>query len=116
MTINSLLSGNIINICVSKNGKTEIIIESLTGQKLVQTVHRGLEILVKVNQKVDFEQPLTLDPNVGGFGQSEINIIFQKNKRIQTLILFLFSVSFNQIFFVLKKKQFEKVQEIELNF
>ena len=75
--VTSLLSGKIANIYVSNNGVTSVIIESRTGAKVVQKVPRGLEISVKIGQNVNFEQPLTLDPNVGGFGQSEINIILQ---------------------------------------
>jgi len=116
VVISSLLSGSVVDIRVSESGGTDITLESSTGERVVQNVSRGLEILVKVGEKVDFEQPLIVDPNVGGFGQSEVSIVFQETKRIQALVFFLLSVSFSQIFFVLKKKQFEKVQEVELNF
>ncbi|WP_425268101.1 hypothetical protein [Enterobacter hormaechei] len=36
--------------------------------------------------------------------------------RVQGLLLFLASVVLAQIFLVLKKKQFEKVQLVEMNF
>lgn len=117
VVVASLLSGSIVSIdYFEQSGIKEILVESVTGEKVKHTVPRGLEIIVKVGEKVDVDQPLTVDPNVGGFGQSEGNIVFQDAQRIQALIFFLLSVTFSQIFFVLKKKQFEKVQEVELNF
>jgi len=116
LLVTALLSGNVVDINFFESGVTEIVIEASTGERVVQTISRGLEVLVKVGQKVDFEQPLTLDPNVGGFGQSETSIVFQDPKRIQVLIFFLLSVNFAQMLLIFKKKQFEKVQEFELNF
>jgi len=42
-----------------------------------QIVPSGLDLSVKVNDTVKTDQPLTLDPNVGGFGQEETEIILQ---------------------------------------
>jgi len=53
---------------------------------------------------------------VGGFGQKDVEIVLQNPARIQGLLLFFVSVIFAQIFLVLKKKQFEKVQLAEMNF
>ncbi|KAL5542180.1 hypothetical protein UlMin_009890 [Ulmus minor] len=55
-------------------------------------------------------------PNVGGFGQGDAEIVLQDPLRVQSLLLFLASVILAQIFLVLKKKQFEKVQLSEMNF
>jgi len=62
------------------------------------------------------DQPLTLDPNVGGFGQTETEIILQNPNRVKGMIVFFFTVTVAQILLVLKKKQFEKVQAAEMNF
>ena len=59
---------------------------------------------------------LTSNPNVGGFGQEDVEIVLQDPLRIQGLLFFLSSVILAQIFLVLKKKQFEKVQLSEINF
>ena len=62
------------------------------------------------------DQPLTYDPNVGGFGQGETEIILQNPNRVKGMIAFFFTVTVAQILLVLKKKQFEKVQAAEMNF
>jgi apocytochrome f len=117
IVVASSLSGRVASIeYFEQSGIREVLVESVTGEKVKHTVPRGLEILVKVGEKVDVDQPLTVDPNVGGFGQGEGNVVFQDAQRIQALIFFLLTVTFSQIFFVFKKKQFEKVQEVELNF
>ena len=53
---------------------------------------------------------------MGGFGQGEAEIVLQDPLRVQGLLLFSASVTLAQIFLVLKKKQFEKVQLAEMNF
>ena len=53
---------------------------------------------------------------MGGFGQGETEIVLQNPARLQGLIIFLGFVLIAQVFLVLKKKQFEKVQLSEMNF
>jgi apocytochrome f len=73
--------------------------------------------LLKKGDVVKNDQALNVDPNVGGFGQEESEIVLQNPIRIVRLscILFLCIINTNY-FLVLKKKQFEKVQAAELNF
>ncbi|PHT98746.1 Cytochrome f [Capsicum chinense] len=52
----------------------------------------------------------------GGFGQGDAEIVLQDPLRVQGLLFFLASVILAQIFLVLKKKQFKKVQLAEMNF
>ena len=61
-------------------------------------------------------RPLTSNPNVGGFGQGDAEIVLQDPLRVQGLLFFFASVILAQVFLVLKKKQFEKVQLYEMNF
>jgi apocytochrome f len=72
--------------------------------------------MAKQGEKLTADQPLTIDPNVGGFGQGETEIVLQSPARVKGMIAFFFTVIFAQIMLVLKKKQFEKVQLAEMNF
>ncbi|KAK5769936.1 hypothetical protein PVK06_049857 [Gossypium arboreum] len=74
------------------------------------------ELLVSEGESIKLDQPLTINPNVGGFGQGDAEIVLQDPLRVQGLLFFLASIVFAQIFLVLKKKQFEKVQVSEMNF
>ena len=65
---------------------------------------------------IKMDYPLNIDPNVGGFGQEETEIVLQKPERIIGYLAFCFSVLLTQVLLILKKKQFEKVQAAELNF
>nr|QJQ36524.1 cytochrome f [Pyrrosia lingua]QJQ36700.1 cytochrome f [Pyrrosia lingua]QJQ36788.1 cytochrome f [Pyrrosia lingua] len=108
-----------INRIVRKEGRGgyEITIEELSGSReTTDTVPPGLELIVSEGEFVKADQPLTNNPNVGGFGQEEIEIVLQDPSRIRGLIAFFVSVVLAQIFLVLKKKQFEKVQLAEMNF
>jgi len=53
---------------------------------------------------------------VGGFGQTETEVVLQNPIRVIGMIAFFFTIILAQIFLVLKKKQFEKVQAAEMNF
>ena len=81
-----------------------------------QIVPKGLELIVKQGDLVKTDQPLNLNPNAGGFGQEETEIVLQNPLRIIGYLGFCFCVLLTQIFLILKKKQFEKVQAAELNF
>lgn len=99
-----------------KKGSSNITIETSTGEQIVDKIPAGVELLVKVNQSVQVDQPLTNNPNVGGFGQKDTEVVLQNPARIQGLIVFFLFVVLAQVFLVLKKKQFEKVQLAEMNF
>ena len=110
-------SGKIAEITpVEKKGGYQIVIESANGDKVTDIIPPGPELLVKVGQQVKADQPITNNPNVGGFGQAEAEIVLQDPTRIQGLLVFFSFVLLTQIFLVLKKKQFEKVQLAEMNF
>ena len=83
---------------------------------LIEILPLGLKLLVKIGQSIHIDEPLTNNPNVGGFGQSEVEIVLQNPIRIQILIVFFSIVLLTQTILVIKKKQFEKVQLTEINF
>ena len=115
-TFTSTVSGQITSIEPGEKGKTTVLVQSTTGDTVTQTVPAGLTLNVKVNDVIKSDQALTYDPNVGGFGQNETEIILQNPNRVKGMIVFFFTVTVAQILLVLKKKQFEKVQAAEMNF
>ena len=108
--------GQITEITKSEKGESNITILNLNGTKVSQIVPAGLDLIVKVGDIVQLDQALNVDPNVGGFGQEESEIVLQSPIRILGYLIFCFCVLLTQILLVLKKKQFEKVQAAELNF
>ena len=112
----ALQSGQISEITTSDKGETTIIIVGSNGTKSSQIIPSGLEMIVKKGETVKFEQALNTDPNVGGFGQEEFEIVLQNPLRVFGYLAFCLSVLLTQIFIILKKKQYEKVQAAELNF
>jgi apocytochrome f len=110
------LTGTITNI-TSTAETVDVEITSVDGQtKNIDKILIGPDILVKQGQSVTVDQPLTNNPNVGGFGQAETEIVLQSPIRVQGLVIFFGFVLLAQIFLVLKKKQYEKVQLSEMNF
>ena len=93
-----------------------ITIEMENGEQVIEKIPPGPDIIVRLNQKIQQDQPLTNNPNIGGFGQQDTDIVLQNPQRILGYIIFVLSILLTQIFLVLKKKQFEKVQLFQLNF
>jgi apocytochrome f len=109
-------SGQITEIVTSDKGESNITIVGPNGSKTSQIVPAGLSLIVKEGQTVKIDQPLNADPNVGGFGQEDSEIVLQNPVRIFGYLAFCLSILLAQIGLVLKKKQYEKVQAAELNF
>ena len=114
---NSPATGKITEIAqASKKGGFNVTIETANGESITEKIPAGPELIVTQGQSVQVDQPLTNNPNVGGFGQGEAEIVLQSPARIQGLVVFLITIFITQLFLVLKKKQVEKVQLAEMNF
>ena len=109
-------AGQITEINIAEKGDSSIVIVNANGTKTAQAVPSGLNLTVKVGDVVKAEQGLNIDPNAGGFGQEDSELVLQKPLRIIGFLAFCFCVLLTQVFLILKKKQFEKVQAAELNF
>jgi apocytochrome f len=105
-------AGSIKSINPLDNGAIEVTIASEKGD-LVELIPAGPTVIAKVGETVAAGTPLTNDPNVGGFGQIDAEVVLQDPVRIYGLLAFFAAVAIAQIMLVLKKKQFEKVQAAE---
>lgn len=114
--INAAATGQITKI--NQTEKNEMLINILTTEnvEIEQVLPSGLTLLVKEKDIIQLNQPLTKDPNVGGFGQTETEITLQNPKRILGYLIFVLFILITQILLIAKKKQFEKVQAAELDF
>lgn len=112
---NASAAGKVSAITPTEKG-VDVVITTAAGDSVTQAVPAGPDLIVSVGQALVVDQPLTNNPNVGGFGQGETEIVLQNPARLQGLIIFLGFVLIAQVFLVLKKKQFEKVQLSEMNF
>jgi len=115
-TFGAVQAGQVSAINTTEKGESNITIISSNGKETTQIVPAGLQLTVKQGDLVKTDQALNIDPNAGGFGQEETEIVLQKPARIIGYLAFCFSVLLTQILLILKKKQFEKVQAAELNF
>jgi apocytochrome f len=118
-TVTATVAGKITTIEPNKakpKKLTDVVITAADGNSVTQSLPISVDLIVKVNDVVKADQALTLDPNVGGFGQTESEIVLQNPNRIKGMIVFFFTVTVAQVLLVLKKKQFEKVQAAEMNF
>nr|YP_010938233.1 apocytochrome f [Meringosphaera mediterranea]WLD05746.1 apocytochrome f [Meringosphaera mediterranea]WLD05844.1 apocytochrome f [Meringosphaera mediterranea] len=112
----SNLSGKVSEIQINDKGGYDVTIKNPKGETITQSIPKGLDLVVSTGKSVKVEDPLTTDPNVGGFGQSETEIVLQSPERIYGYMALCLAIVLTQIFLVIKKKQFEKVQAAEMNF
>ena len=106
-------TGTINSIEKIEDDSYKINIEKENGEIITETVPVGPKLIVKEQDKINSGDPLTNDPNVGGFGQLDAEVVLQSPYRIIGLIAFFIGVGLTQILLVLKKKQVEKVQAAE---
>ncbi|KAF2952745.1 hypothetical protein DAI22_01g358000 [Oryza sativa Japonica Group] len=109
-------SNNTVYNATSTGGYEISIVDASDGRQVIDLIPPGPELLVSEGESIKLDQPLTSNPNVGGFGQGDAEIVLQDPLRVQGLLFFFASVILAQVFLVLKKKQFEKVQLYEMNF
>ena len=114
--ITSSVNGKVLDIENLENGGYRINIETIDGNTLSENIPQGLDLQIKKGESIVPNQLLTKDPNVGGFGQNEAEIVLQSPNRIKGMIIFFIVISIAQTLFVIKKKQWEKVQASEMNF
>ncbi|MEB3355921.1 MAG: apocytochrome f [Synechococcales bacterium] len=109
-------AGTVSKIEPSDDGSYAVTIQTETGESVVDTVPPGPELTIVPGDTVAAGAAITADPNVGGFGQMDTEIVLQSPNRIKGLIAFVVAVMLSQILLVLKKKQVERVQEAEMSF
>jgi apocytochrome f len=106
-------AGTIGSITEGDKGAQVVEITKADGTSVSETVPAGPSLVVKVGDAVEAGAPLSNDPNVGGFGQVDAEVVLQNPVRIYGLLAFLAAVALAQILLVLKKRQVEKVQAAE---
>ena len=113
---NASAAGQISAIDKTEEGGYSIKITEANGTVVTDEIPAGPELLIAQGDTVKAGDPLTNNPNVGGFGQADKEIVLQNPDRIKGLLAFFAIVALTQIMLVLKKKQVERVQAAEMNF
>ncbi len=107
------VAGRISTISSGENGASVVEIQAADGTTTSETIPAGPTLTVKVGDAVEAGAALTSDPNVGGFGQIDAEVVLQNPVRIYGMLAFFAAAALAQIMLVLKKRQVEKVQAAE---
>jgi apocytochrome f len=110
---NASAAGTVSAISSGDNGASLVEITTADGGTVTDTIPSGPSVIVAVGDTLSAGTPLTNDPNVGGFGQLDAEIVLQNPVRIYGLLAFFAAIALAQIMLVLKKRQVEKVQAAE---
>jgi apocytochrome f len=113
--VKASVAGTIDSISQQETGGYTVTIAT-DSDKVVQTIPVGPELIVAEGQQVGAGEALTTNPNVGGFGQKDTEVVLQSPARIGGMIAFVAGIMLCQILLVVKKKQVERVQAAEMNF
>nr|Q8GZR2.2 RecName: Full=Cytochrome f, chloroplastic; Flags: Precursor [Euglena gracilis] len=110
-------SGKIADIQLNEKKRIyTVAVQQKDGEIINEDLPAGAELIVKVGDVVEAGQAISTNPNVGGFGQAESEIVLQNPGRVQAFLFFSFTVLATQTLLVVKKKQYEQVQLSEMNF
>ncbi|KAL9990229.1 putative chloroplast envelope membrane protein, CemA [Helianthus debilis subsp. tardiflorus] len=77
---NATASGIVSKILRKEKGGYEITIaDASDGRQVVDIIPPGPELLVSEGESIKLDQPLTSNPNVGGFGQGDAEIVLSRS-------------------------------------
>lgn len=113
---NATSAGVVSEVVASEDGGAIVRVQGEDGGITDNIVPPGPTVIVSVGDAVDAGAAITNNPNVGGFGQADKEIVLQNPARVGGLLAFFAIVVLAQILLVLKKKQVEKVQAAEMEF
>ncbi|WP_390622488.1 cytochrome f [Vasconcelosia minhoensis] len=113
--VKASVAGTISAIQKTDSGYS-VTITKEDGEAVTEDIPVGPELLVSEGDIVEAGKAITSNPNVGGFGQMDTEIVLQSPNRIKALVAFIAAVTLSQILLVLKKKQVERVQAAEMSF
>jgi len=111
--VKSTVAGIISTVDALEAGGYDVTVTAADGSTTIVSVPAGPELIVAEGDEIAAGGLLTTDPNVGGFGQVDTEIVLQSPGRIKGLMAFIAAVMLTQIMLVLKKKQVERVQAAE---
>jgi apocytochrome f len=113
--VKATAAGTIAAITPQEAGGYQVKINTADAT-VTDTIPAGPELIVAEGQQIAAGEALTANPNVGGFGQKDTEVVLQSPARIGGLIAFAGGIMICQILLVIKKKQVERVQAAEMNF
>lgn len=113
--VKATAAGTIAAITPQEAGGYQVTINTADAT-VTDTIPTGPELIVAEGQQVAAGEALTTNPNVGGFGQKDTEVVLQSPARIGGLMAFAGGIMICQILLVVKKKQVERVQAAEMNF
>ena len=113
--IKASATGTIVAIAPQEAGGYTVDIDTAEGT-VTDTIPAGPELIATEGQQIAAGDALTNNPNVGGFGQMDTEVVLQSPARIAGLMAFAGGIMICQILLVLKKKQVERVQAAEMDF
>ncbi|MEC4986222.1 MAG: apocytochrome f [Oscillatoria sp. PMC 1068.18] len=113
---NASVDGTIAEISFEDYVGYTLSIQTPDGETVTENIPPGPELIVSQGQQVTAGEALTNNPNVGGFGQEDAEIVLQSPNRIKWLLVFIAGIMLAQLMLVIKKKQVERVQAAEMNF
>ena len=85
-------AGKITAVKPAENGGYDILIATDEGT-VTDTVPAGPNLIVETGQDVSIGEALTNNPNVGGFGQKDVEIVLQNPTYIKWLIAFFAAIT-----------------------
>jgi apocytochrome f len=114
-SVSAPIDGRVYEIFSESGQKQSLSIRRENGNVvLLDGIPELLELKVKAGQLVSKGEPLTGGGNPGGIGQLNRELSIQEHVRLKSIILVVLWCTLAQHSMIIKRKQFIKVQELQL--
>jgi apocytochrome f len=75
---NDTVYNKVNKIIHKEKGGYEITIDNVVdGHQVIDIIPPGLELIISEGESIKGDQPLTNNPNVGGFGHGNVEVVLQ---------------------------------------
>jgi apocytochrome f len=83
-------------------------VDASDGRQVIDIIPPGPELLVSEGESIKLDQPLTSNPNVGGFGQGDVEIVLHDPLRVQGLLFSSHLLFWHKFFWFSKRNSLKR--------
>jgi apocytochrome f len=106
----SAVSGRVMALTADRRGALNVLLDTAEGENS-QSIPNGVSNLVNTGDLLQSGDPISVEPNVGGFGQNESEIVLTGRARRKSLCIFCLATTLAQIALILKKEQYDGLEQ-----
>jgi apocytochrome f len=105
----SAVSGRVMALTADRRGALNVLLDTAEGENS-QSIPNGVSNLVNTGDLLQSGDLISVEPNVGGVGQNESEIVLTGRAKRKSLCIFCLATTLAQIALILKKEQYDGLE------